>query len=182
MWTFWQAGYQARALKVYFAILPPGWRRSPGVRGVSYSDRGLFSGFDHRLQCRWKALCIAMKPTLDRLETPSDLGIFRRLGFRCCPDERSVHRMRRPLRGFVSSTKHLRSDSADRNPLGKHVTSLQRSLVVIGVAKDIRVQSLRSAIDPKLLHSGHWLMVRGAHVGWGQYNAAHSAEGHSVGG
>ena len=158
-----QAGYQDTRAESLLRDLAARLAQIPGVRGVSYSDRGLFSGFDGSFAVQVEGFVPRNEADIGSTGDSVGPGYFSTVGIPMLsgraigPQDAAA-----APRVCVINEAFAKRFFADRNPLGKHVTSLQRSLVVIGVAKDIRVQSLRSAIDPKFYipGTGSWFEVR----------------------
>jgi hypothetical protein len=124
-------------------------RRIPGVRDVTYSDRAIF-GFDG-------AFPIAVEGFTPRNQNEggstggfvgpgyfSTLGIPLLLGREIGPRDTA-----KSLPVCVINEAFAKHFFADRNPLGKHVTTGGHSMEVIGVAANARTHSLRGKIDEK---------------------------------
>ncbi|MGA8594630.1 MAG: ABC transporter permease [Bryobacteraceae bacterium] len=153
------AGYKGtRAVNLYHELAAR-IREIPGVRAVSYSDRGLLSGFDGAFPVTVEGFTHQNED--DRGSTGgfvgpgyfSTLEIPMLLGREIGPQDTA-----NSLRVCVINEAFANHFFAGDNPIGKHVTStlpdeqgneVRRSMQVVGVARDARVSSVRGAIDPK---------------------------------
>ncbi len=167
-------GYEGPRLTALFRDLAAKVEHLPGVRNVSYSDRGLFSGFDGAFGVDVEGF--TSNKEADRGSTGdsvgseyfSTLGIPMLLGRPIGPED-----LGHAPRVCVINQAFAEHFFAGQNPLGRRVTttlsdeagdSVRRRLEVIGVAKNARVQSLRGSIDPKFYVAGGsgWLEIRTA--------------------
>ena len=163
----WNAGYQGDRNIALYRELVTRLQETPGVIAATYSDRGLFSGFDGAFPVSnvegftsqkeadkgstgdsvgpWYFSTVRIPILLGREFTPQDINGPRRV---CVVNE--------------AFSKHFFGGD---NPIGKHFTSSQGRLEIIGVARDVRVQSFRGPIDPKFYTPGgeSWLEVRTVH-------------------
>ena len=167
------AGYQGNRQATLYHDLAEKVRQVPGVRAVSYSDRGLFAGFEGALPVV-KADGFTPRTEADRGTTGDSVGpgYFSTLGIPILLGrEFSARDITPHARVCVINQAFARHFFRGANPIGKHVTTVlsddagndsQRTLEVIGVVADARVGSLRGAIDPKLYLAGggNWLEVR----------------------
>ncbi len=132
-----------------------GIRAIPGVRSVTWSDRGLFSGFDGSFAIQVEGFTSAKES--DRGSTGdsvgpayfSTIGIPMLLGREIGPQDIALSR---PV--CVINESFAKHFFAGRNPIGRHVSynvddNKRRSLEIVGVAQNARVTSLRGKIDPK---------------------------------
>jgi predicted permease len=155
-----------------YAEMSEGIRAIPGVRSVTWSDRGLFSGFDG-------AFAIHVEGFTSNKESDSGstgdsvgpgyfstIGIPMLLGREIGPQDTTPPR---PV--CVINEAFAEHFFAGRNPIGRHVTyaidnNKTRTLEIVGVAQNARVNSLRGKIDPKFyttsdqISPGLWLEVR----------------------
>ena len=125
-------------------------REIPGVRSVTYSDRPLFNGFDGSFAIGVEGFTPTSEE--DRGSTGgfvgpgyfSTIGIPVLVGREIGPrDEPASPRVCIINEAFA---KHF---FAGRNPIGKHITINSVPTEIVGIARDVRVSSLRGAIDPK---------------------------------
>ena len=147
-------------------------RAIPGVRAATWSDRGLFSGFDG-------AFAIQVEGFTSRNERDggstgdsvgpgyfSTIGIPMLLGREIGPQDTA-----RSQPVCVINEAFAKHFFGGRNPIGRHISyavddHTRRSLEVIGVAQNARVNSLRGNIDPKFYtgsdQTGNtsWLEIR----------------------
>jgi predicted permease len=128
-------------------------RAIPSVQGVTYSDRGLFSGSEGAYPVGVEGF------------TPRNADDTGSTGDYVGPDYFSSIGIPMLLGREIDSRDNAKSPRVcvineafakrfftGRNPIGKHVTttlSARRVMEVIGVATDARVHSLRGKIDPK---------------------------------
>jgi len=168
------AGYQGARATNLFHDLATRIGRIPGVRAVSYSDRGLFSGFEGAFPVSVEGFTSEREADLGSTGDSVGPGYFSTIGIPMLLGRQidAQDRADSP-RVCVIDEAFANRFFAGRNPLGKHVTSVlsddggnsvRRRLQVIGVAKNVRAQSLRGAIDPKFYVPGgaSWLEIRTA--------------------
>ncbi|HEX4230294.1 MAG TPA: ABC transporter permease [Bryobacteraceae bacterium] len=168
------AGYEGVRTANLFRQLSEQIGQIPGVRSVTYSDRGLFTGFEGAFPI--KAEGFASNREQDGGSTGDFVGpaYFStiRIPIRLGREIQLQDSFSEP-RVCVINEAFAKRFFAGRNPLGKHVTTMlsdnegksaQRTLEVIGVAGNARVQSLRGPIDPKFYVPGigSWLEIRTA--------------------
>lgn len=157
------AGYSgSRATTLYHQIAAR-IQQIPGVRAVTYSDRGLFSGFEGAFAVHVEGF--ASRKEEDRGSTGDSVGprYFTTIGIpMILGREIGAQDMAGVPRVCVINEAFARHFFAGRNPIGLHVTTMQLRLEVVGVAKNVRVQSLRGRIDPKFYvpGGGSWFEVR----------------------
>lgn len=155
-----------------FPALAERIRTIPGVRAVAWSDRGLFTGFEG-------AFAIQVEGFTSEKESDSGsagdsvgpdyfstIGIPILLGREI--GQQDTARSRPVCVINEAFAKHF---FAGRNPIGRHIRyavgdNITRSLEVVGVAQDARVNSLRGKIEPKFYTAAQqtgtrsWLEVR----------------------
>jgi predicted permease len=166
------AGSQGRTVNL-FGEMADRIRRIPDVIGVTWSDRGLFSGFDGAFAIEVEGF--SSRSESDRGSTGdsigpgyfSTIGIPMQLGREISPQDTARSR---PV--CVINEAFARHFFPGRNPIGSHVSYAAndntRRLEVIGVAQDARVNSLRGKIEPKFYtaaeqtRGGSWLEIRTA--------------------
>ncbi|HEY1945799.1 MAG TPA: ABC transporter permease [Bryobacteraceae bacterium] len=136
-------------------------RRIPGVRAVTYSGRGLFTGFDGAVPVWIKGF----KPHGDADIAANDdsvgpayfstIGIPMLLG-RDIDAQDTIANAPPVCVINEAFAKHF----FGKNPVGMQISSIGKTMQVIGVAKDSRVRSLRDTVDPKLYkvedETGSW--------------------------
>ena len=124
-------------------------KQLPGVRAVSYSDRGLFR-FEGAFPVQVEESKSAGGSTGDAVGPGyfSTLGVPLLLGREIGPRDSA-----KAMRVCVINETFAQQFFGGRNPLGKRVAvggdEQRRTLQVVGVAKDVRVYSLRARIDAK---------------------------------
>ncbi len=167
-------GYEGANLETLSRDLTGKVERLPGVRSVSYSDHGLFSGFDGAFAVDVEGF--KSNKEADIGSTGDFVGpeYFSTVGIPMLSGRPIVARdLGHAPRVCVINEAFAEHFFTGRNPIGEHVTttlsdetghSVRRRLEVIGVAGNARVQSLRGNIDPKFYipGSGEWLEVRTA--------------------
>jgi predicted permease len=167
-------GYEGAHLETLLRDLTGKVEQLPGVRSVSYSGHGLFSGFEG-------AFAVGVEEFTSNKE--ADIGstgdfvgpeYFSTVGIPMLSGRPIIARdLGHAPRVCVINAAFAENFFAGRNPIGEHVTttlpdesghSVQQRLEVVGVAGNARVQSLRGDIDPKFYipGSGKWLEVRTA--------------------
>jgi predicted permease len=158
------AGYQGVRAVSLFRELATRVRDIPGVRAVTYSDRGLFSGFEGSFPIQVEGFVSRNEQDIGSTGDfvgPayfSTVGIPILMGREIGPQDTADS-----PRVCVINEAFAKRFFAHHNPLGRHVTTTAaQRLEVVGVAKDVRVQSLRGTIDPKFYIAGgrSWLEVR----------------------
>ncbi|HEY3938364.1 MAG TPA: ABC transporter permease [Bryobacteraceae bacterium] len=125
-------------------------REIPGVRSVTYSDRPMFNGFDGSFAIAVEGFTQSSEE--DRGSTGgfvgpgyfSTIGIPMLLGREIGPRDTSTS-----PRVCVINEAFAKHFLARSNPIGKHVTINSASVEIVGIAKDVRANSLRGAIEPK---------------------------------
>jgi predicted permease len=137
-------------------------RRIPGVRGVSYSERGLFTGFDGARLVWVEGFTSHGDEDIGSAFDFVGPGYFSTVGIPLLSGrEFSLQDMANAApRVCIINEAFARHFFPGGNPLGKRVTTTifddqnpagsRVTFVVIGVAKNARVRSLRSAVDPKM--------------------------------
>jgi predicted permease len=146
------AGYSGQRLPVVYNDLRDRLARIPGVRAVTYSQNGLFSGsesgdvisvegYEHRVQGDQHARFDQVGPDYFRIVgIPILLG--RDIGPRDVESSESVCVVNESFAKFYFGAA---------NPLGKHVTDefpdTRKTFVIVGVARDARDHSLRNEIN-----------------------------------
>ena len=166
------AGYQGARIANLQHELATRIREIPGVRAVSYSDRGLFSGFEGAFPVKVEGFTAQREEDTGSTGDFVSAGYFSTIGIPILLGREFGPRdMTSPPRVCVINEAFAKRFFAGRNPVGRHVTSvlsdengksLERRLEVIGVAQDARVQSMRGTIDPKfyVAGGGSWFEVR----------------------
>jgi predicted permease len=139
----------------------------PGVRSVSFSDRGLFSGFEGAFAVNVEGFQSTREA--DTGSTGDWVGphYFSILGIPILSG-REID-----ARDTVKSTPVCLINHAfaknffhNTNPLGRHITYDGRVMEIVGVTADARVNSLRGTIEPKFyapasqMDNAQWLIVR----------------------
>jgi predicted permease len=166
------AGYQGARAANLLRNLAGRIAQLPSVRSVSYSDRGLFSGFEGSFPVEVEGF--TSQREADRGSTGDSVGpeYFSTIGIPILSGRPiGSEDMASSPRVCIINEAFAKRFFGGRNPIGRHITSwlsdiegtsLSRSLTVIGVAKDVRVQSLRGAIDSKFYipGGGEWFEVR----------------------
>lgn len=167
-------GYEDANLKTLLRELAGKIERLPAVRSVSYSDHGLFSGFEGAFAVGVEGF--TSNKEADRGSTGDFVGpeYFSTVGIPMLAGRPILARdLGHAPHVCVVNKAFAEHFFADHNPIGQHVTttlsdeagrSVQRRLEVVGVAENARVQSLRGDIDPKFYvpGGGRWLEVRTA--------------------
>ena len=145
------AGYSGERLPIAFQELRERLARIPGVRAVTYSQNGLFSGSESGDQVTVEGYK-PQKPRDDHARFDqvgpnyfSVVGIPILLGRDIEPrDVESAESV------CVVNEAFVKFYFGDRNPIGKHVTDefpdTRKTFVVVGVARDARDHSLRRDI------------------------------------
>ncbi len=168
----WNAGYRGERAATLSQDLAARIRELAGVRSVSYSDRGLFSGSEGAAPVEVDGF--TSRKEEDRGSTFDSVGpgYFSTIGIPIVLGrEVDLRDMRRPPRVCVINEAFAKRFFAGRNPIGRYFTTIgseedgkdaSRRMEVIGVAKDARVASLRGAIDPKfyVAGDGSWFEIR----------------------
>ncbi len=166
------AGYQGVRTANLFHDLATRIGQIPGVRAVSYSDRGLFSGFAGAFPVEVEGFTSDREEDLGSTGDSVGPGYFSTIGIPMALGRPiGVQDLDHPPRVCVINEAFANRFFAGRNPLGKYVTSVlsdddgksvRRRLRVVGVAKNVREQSLRGTIDPKfyVAGGGSWLEIR----------------------
>jgi len=166
------AGSQGATVKL-FQQMAEGIQRIPGVSSVTWSDRGLFTGFDGAFAIEVDGF--RSRNEGDRGSTGDSIGpgYFSTIGIplqsgREIGPQDTAHS--RPV--CVINEAFARHFFAGRNPIGSHISYAAndntRQLEVVGVAQDARVNSLRGKIEPKFYAAakqsggGSWLEIRTA--------------------
>lgn len=125
-------------------------REIPGVRGVTWSDRPLFNGFDGAFAVKVEGFTSTREA--DRGSTGGFVGpeYFATIGIPILAgrDIGPLDTATSP-RVCVINEAFARHFLAGRNPIGRHVIVNSAVAEIVGVAGDARVNSLRSAIEPK---------------------------------
>jgi predicted permease len=154
------AGYQGARSGNLCHELAARIREIPGVRSMTYSDRGLFSGFEGAFGVTVEGF--TPRNDDDRGSTSDFIGpeyfstigipmlLGREIGFRDTANSPRV---------CVINEAFAKRFFSGRNPIGKHVAyagddTHRPSMEVVGVAKNARVHSLRGNIDPKFYAVG----------------------------
>ncbi len=167
------AGYRGERIATLYREVARRMREIPGVRGVSYSDRGIFTGFEGSFPIGDVDGFTSQKEE-DRGSTGDSVGpeYFSTIGIPILLGrEFSLRDMTQAPRVCVINEAFANHFFRGTNPIGRHLTSVlsdddgksdRRRLEVIGVAKDVRVQSMRGPIDPKfyVAGGGSWFEVR----------------------
>ncbi len=168
------AGYQGARIATLFQDLAARIERIPGVRSVTYSDRGLFSGFEGAFPVDVEGFTSHREADLGSTGDAVGPGYFSTVGIPMLLGRQiGVQDLAAFPRVCVINEAFAKHFFAGRNPLGQHVTSVlpdengkegRRRLQVIGVAQDARVHSLRGTIGPKFYvpGGGSWLEIRTA--------------------
>lgn len=169
-----QVSYEGAQLEALFRDLAGNIERLPSVRAVSYSDRGLFSGFDGAFAVEVEGFKADKEADLGSTGDSVGPGYFSTVGIPMLAGRPIVAQdLGHTPRVCVINEAFAEHFFARENPLGKHVTttlsdgsgnSVRRRLEVVGVARNARVQSLRGTIDPKFYVPGgsRWLEIRTA--------------------
>jgi predicted permease len=125
-------------------------RRIPGVRAVTYSGRGLFSGFDGAAPVWVRGFTPHHDADIGSSNDSigpayfSTIGIPMLLGREIGPQDLAANA---PPVCVINEAfaKHF----FGKNPVGMQISSGRNTMQVIGVAKNARVRSLRANVDPK---------------------------------
>ncbi len=149
-----EAGYKDQRLLDLYRSLTERFRNTPGVRAVSYSENGLFSGTEsgdtisvegytpHSKNDRSSRFDQVGPGYFSTLRIPLLLG--REIG---------EHDQRGGLLVCVVNEAFAKLFFANRNPLGKHVIDQYgdkgTTFEVVGVAKNSRDHSLRGEVPPR---------------------------------
>jgi predicted permease len=169
------AGYDGVRASHLFEDLAKRIRQIPGVRSVSYSDRGLLSGFGGAFPVQIAGFTSKREEDLGSAgefigpDYFATIGIPMMLGRAITTQD-----LTNPPRVCVINQAFAERFFRGRNPLGRYVgsvlsddngKSVPRKLRVIGVARNVHEQSIRGQIDPKFYipGSGSWLEIRTAH-------------------
>lgn len=125
-------------------------RQIPGVRGAAYSDRPLFNGFDGAFAISVEGFTSPREE--DRGSTGSFVGpdYFRTIGIPILLG-RGIGRYDDAAspRVCVINEAFAKHFFAGRNPIGRRVTIDSVSAEIVGIAKNVRTNSLRGKIEPK---------------------------------
>lgn len=168
------AGYQGVRLRNLYHDLAERIRTTPGVRAVTYSSRGLFGGFEGAFAITAEGFTSQNENDGGSTGDVVGPGYFSTIGIPILLGrELGLRDMTIPPRVCVINEAFAKKFFANRNPIGKHITtglsdedsnSVRRRLEVVGVAKDARVHSLRGKIDPKfyVAGGGPWFEIRTA--------------------
>jgi predicted permease len=148
------AGYKDAQRPILYNEIADRLRTLPGVRGVTYSENGLFGGtesgdpvdvegFVRKTKDNEHARFDQIGPGyFSTIGVPMSLG--REIGVRDTPGS---------LRVCVINEAFAKRFFAGRNPIGKHVTDTyggaRLTMEVVGVAKDIRDHRLRGDVPPR---------------------------------
>lgn len=148
------AGYQDARLLNFYREAAQRLQSLPGVRGVSYSVLGLFSGGDLGLGVEVEGFTPQKNSERgSRLDAVgpgyfSTLGVPMRLGREITAQDTATL-----LKVCVINDAFAKKFFANRNPIGLHVTRIfgpNRDLMeVIGVAANARDQQLRNDVPPR---------------------------------
>ena len=148
-------------------------REIAGVSAVSYSDRGIFTGFEGAFPIV-SVDGFTPEKEVDRGSTGDSAGpgYFATIGIPILSGrEFTLRDEEKTPRVCVINEAFADRFFGGMNPIGKHLTtvlsdddgkSVKKRLEVIGVAGNARVQSLRGPIDPKFYFpgGGPWFEVR----------------------
>ena len=148
-----EAGYEAERLDIVLRELLDQIQRIPGVRAVSYSSLGLFTGGESAASIAVDGHTAA---TDDERESALDVvgpGYFSMLGIPIMMGREIVESDRAggPAACVVNEA-FTRKFLAGRNPIGTRITALEEtdlSCQVVGVARDAHTQDLRGDIAPR---------------------------------
>ena len=147
-------------------------RSIPGVRGVTWSDRGLFSGFGGAFAIDVEGF--TSNKERDKGSTGDSVGpnYFSTLGIPLLLGREIGPQDIAPSRPVCVINEAFAKHFLDgRNPIGRHISyavddNRRRTLEIVGVAQNARVHSLRGNIDPKFYTASDqswqsaWLEVR----------------------
>lgn len=168
----WSAGYRGKRATRLFRDLADRISALPGIKAVTYSDRGLFNpsegaapvevpGFTSQKEEDRGAIVDGVGPLYF-----STIGIPLLRG-----REIDVQDINRSAQVCVINEAFAKRFFGNQDPIGRQITTVasteegedvKRSLEVIGVASDARVHSIRGVIDPKFYAAGggSWFEVR----------------------
>jgi predicted permease len=124
----------------------------PGVRGVTYSENGLFSGTESRDPVDVEGFVHKSKDDAHAAFDQIGPGYFSSLGVPLLAGrEIKLGDTANSLRVCVINEAFAKRFFAGRNPIGKHVTDMwgdaHLTVEVVGVAKDIRDHHLRGNVQ-----------------------------------
>ncbi len=169
-----KAGYEGERAARFRDEMLSQLRDTPGVVAVSDSGRGLFSGFEGS-SAVFDVDGFESQKEQDRGSTDDSVGpgYFSTIRIPILLGrEFELRDMTKRPSVCVINEAFAKHFFGGRNPIGMHFSSVlsdddgksePRRLEVIGVARDVRVQSMRAPIDPKfyVAGGGEWFEVRG---------------------
>ncbi len=146
-------------------------RSVPGVRGVTWSDRGLFSGFDGAFAIDVEGFTSNKESDEGSAGDSVGPGYFSTIGIPMVLGREIGLQDIAPSRPVCVINEAFAKHFFDgRNPIGRHISyavdNNRRTLEIVGVAQNARVNSLRGKIDPKFYTASDqtwqraWLEVR----------------------
>ena len=125
-------------------------RAIPGVRGVTYSDRPFLNGFDGSYAIEVEGFTQTSEEDQGSTGGFVGPGYFSTIGISILSGrEIGPHDGAASPRVCVINEAFAKHFFPGRNPVGKHVTINSVPAEIVGIAKDVRGNSLRGAIEPK---------------------------------
>ena len=150
------AGYKDQGLVSFYSQLADRLSALPGVRGVAYSNLGLFTGGESKIHIQLEGASSSQSLDSNDLMAHFDYvspGYFSVLGAPLV--------LGRPIglqddststRVAVINEEFARQFFAGQNPLGRHISAISgrdsTALEIVGVVKNVRSDSLRGEIPP----------------------------------
>jgi predicted permease len=148
------AGYQEAQRPILYNEIADHLRVLPGVRGVTYSENGLFGGTESGDTVDVEGFVHKSKEDAHAAYDQIGPGYFSTIGMPLLLGrEIEVRDTANALRVCVINEAFAKRFFAGRNPIGKHVIDTygdgRLTLEVVGVAKDIRDHHLRGNVQER---------------------------------
>lgn len=149
------AGYRDQRLETAYRQLLDAFRNTPGVRGATYSQNGLFIGSESGDTVRVEGYTPRGRDDRTARFDTVGPGYFSALGIPLLLGREIDARDRTGgLAVCVVNEAFARLFFAGRNPLGKHITEQygdkQTTYEVVGVAQNSRDHDLRGSVPPRI--------------------------------
>jgi predicted permease len=148
------AGYKDKQLLAFYNRLHDVLVNAPGVRGVSISENGLLAGTDSVDDIQVEGYTPKTKHDRDSRWDEVGPGYFSTLGIPLLLG-REINQRDQPGGPLVCviNQAFAKLFFADRNPIGKHVSTIygdkRTTFEIVGVAKDSRDHRLRGPVPPR---------------------------------
>jgi predicted permease len=148
------AGYKDAQRAMLYNEIADRLRALPGMRGVTYSENGLFGGTESRDPVDVEGFVHRSKDDAHAAFDQIGPGYFSGLGVPLLAGrEIELRDTANSLRVCVLNEAFAKRFFAGRNPIGKHVTDMwgdtHLTMEVVGVAKDIRDHHLRGNVQER---------------------------------